>query len=104
MPLTMIYSYLLINSFYFAYLTNAQANTEPVMNYLEYLNELSLIGLLYAMLFFVKTNRLDSLIVWDAGIGAITVLSVCFFINLSYLVISSTRKSIQMGKLQVIRR
>ena len=59
------------------------------MNWLEYLNELSLIGILYTMLFFVRTNRLEALVVWDAGIGTIAILISCFVINLAYIAFSS---------------
>ena len=102
-PQTMIYCYLMLNSLYFIYLVHAESNMEPVMNILEYINELSLIALLYAMLFYVKTNQLDALVVWDAGVAAIAILCTAFLINLGYLVVSSVLKSIQMGKLKVIR-
>ena len=100
----MLYVYLLVFTFNFAYLTNAMSNTDSVMNWLEYLNELSLIGMLYTMLFFVRTNQLESIIVWDAGVGTIAILALCFLSNLSYVVFSSISKSIYMGKLKLIRR
>ena len=99
----MIYCYMLLNSLYYIYLVHAESNKESVMNTLEYLNELSLLALLYAMLFYVKTNQLDALVVWDAGVAAIAILSTAFLINLGYLVVSSVRKSIRMGRLKVIR-
>lgn len=65
---------------------------ERVMNWLEYINELSLIGLLYTMIFFDRTNQLDAKVVWEAGTGTIVVLSFCFFVNFAYLMTSSVRK------------
>ena len=91
-PFCLIYTYLAIYTINFIYLVHAKANEERIMNWLEYMSELSLIGLLYMMLFFVKTNQLDALVVWNAGIAAIVLLGTCFLINFLYLVVTSLRK------------
>jgi len=103
-PFTMIYTYLAIYTVNFVYLVYAAANEERIMNWLEYMSELSVIGLLYMMLFFIRTNQLDALIVWDAGVGAIAILGMCFFVNILYLITSSCIKMRHQAKLILIRR
>ena len=103
-PFTMIYLYLAIYTANFTYMVHAAANEERIMNWLEYMSELSLIGLLYMMLFFIRMNQLDALIVWDAGVGAIAILGTCFFVNILYLVTTSCIKMRQKAKLILIRR
>ena len=90
----LIYAFLLVCSANFVYLTMAMANTEEILNKLEIFNELGLIAVLYTMLFFVKTNRLDALVVWDAGIGTIAVLGFVFLLNFGYMFSNSIRKLI----------
>ena len=103
-PVTMLYVFLGIFTLNFTYLTNARANTEVVANWLEYFNELCLVGVLYPMLFFVKTNMLEALVVWDAGIGTISMLGICFVVNFSYMVVTSIKKSCHQAKLQMQRK
>ena len=93
-PWVMLYALLALFTVNFAYLTNAKANEEKVMNWTEYINEICLIGLLYTMLFFDRTNQLDADVVWDAGTGTIALLAFCFFINFAYLLMNSIRKMI----------
>mmetsp|Transcript_2855 Transcript_2855/g.3895 ORF Transcript_2855/g.3895 Transcript_2855/m.3895 type:complete len:96 (+) Transcript_2855:1830-2117(+) len=95
--MTLIYAYLLIFTVNFAYLTTAKANKERLMNWLEYLNELGLVGLLYAMLFFVKTNQLDAMVVWDSGTGTMTLLGFMFFVNFLYMMVNSLTKLIKQA-------
>ena len=52
----LIYAFIFICSVNFVYLTRAMANNEMILNKLELVNELGLIGVLYTMLFFIKTN------------------------------------------------
>ena len=94
----MIYAFLIICSANFVYLTMAQANTEVILNRLEILNELGLIGVLYTMLFFIRTNTLDALVVWDAGVGTIAVLGFVFLLNFGYMFSNSVRKLIKESK------
>ena len=103
-PFIMVYTLLGIYTANFCYLVHAKANEEKVMNWLEYLSELSLIGLLYMMLFFIRTNGLDALVVWDAGIAAIAILGSCFLVNICYLIVSGLIKMKQATKLKLIRR
>ena len=56
------------------------------MNWLEYVSELILIGLLYIMLFFVKENKLDALVVWDAGNASLALIGTLIIINFLYLI------------------
>ena len=98
-----IYAFLLICSCNFAYLTRAMANNEQVLNKLELVNELGLMGVLYTMLFFIKTNQLSALVVWDAGVGTIGVLGFMFLINFGYMFTTSLRKAKNEAKLQLIK-
>ena len=94
----MIYAFLFICSANFVYLTMAMANTEDVLNRLEIVNELGLIAVLYTMLFFIRTNTLDALVVWDAGVGTIAVLGFVFLLNFGYMFSNSVRKLIKESK------
>ena len=44
------------------------------------------------MLFFINTNQLDPLIVWDAGTASIVVLGIIIIINLMHLVVTTIVK------------
>ena len=52
-PFAMLYAFLGIYTINYCYLVHAEANNERIMNWLEYMSEVSLIGLLYMMLFFI---------------------------------------------------
>ena len=94
----MIYAFLFICSANFVYLTMAMANTVEILNKLEIFNELGLIAVLYTMMFFIRTNRLDALVVWDAGLGTIAVLGFVFLLNFGYMFSNSVRKLIKESK------
>lgn len=99
----MIYTYMLIFSANFCYLCEAMANHEQILNKLEIVNELGLIVLLYCMLFFIQTNQLDALVVWDAGAGTIGVLGAMFVLNFGYMFTTSLRKMWKEGKIEFIK-
>mmetsp|Transcript_10275 Transcript_10275/g.13919 ORF Transcript_10275/g.13919 Transcript_10275/m.13919 type:complete len:83 (+) Transcript_10275:199-447(+) len=56
------------------------------------------------MLFFVETNQLDSLVVWEAGIGAMSLLGVIFGVNLLYLVVTTLIAMCLQAKLRFARQ
>ena len=103
-PFSLIYAFLLVFTLNFIYLVHARANTEPIINMLEYFNEVCLIAILHLMLFFVRSNQLDGIAVWDAGIGVIVMISLMFFVNFLYLIVTSIKGLIKEAKLTAIKR
>lgn len=55
------------------------------------------------MLFFIKTNLLSALVVWEAGVGTIGVLGLMFLINFGYMFSTSLKKAILETKIQYIK-
>jgi len=103
-PVILIYVLLVVFSFNFVYLYYARSHTEPILNTLECFNELCLIGLLYIMIFFIKRHHLDPVLVWNAGLAALALLSLMFFFNFVYLIVSSIGKMLLEGRLVVIKK
>ena len=98
-PYVLIYTFLIIMSLNYLYLVEANAHTNVFMNRLELLSELSLIGVLYTALFFIKTNQLDAQVVWNSGLGTISVLAFSFMINFGFMMVSNLKKSYKQGKI-----
>lgn len=102
-PYVLIYTFLIILSLNYLYLVEANVHTNVFMNRLELLSELSLIGVLYTALFFIKTNQLDAQVVWNSGLGTISVLAFSFIINFGFMMVSNLKKSYKQGKIQLIK-
>ena len=100
----LLYSYLLIFTLNYIYLVHAKANTESFVNMLEYFNEICMIFIIHVMLFFNTANQLASVVIWDAGIAMMALISFMFFWNFAYLVSGSIKGMIKGAKLAKIRK
>ena len=90
----LLYCLIFIQTWYILYILFSMPHIDQLFNYLEILNEIFVVVILYCLVGFTATSVLGSHAQWMVGYIAIGLIMIIFVLNMSMLVYTVASKVI----------